>query len=106
MWFDSTDTLPTYCFSHSNFSINVYIIKSSRVSNGVLFQDKNSYGSSLSLSSSTFILTYALPCQVGSVAVFVMRHRGQVGGGRSQLQHIVNVIALNMVCPHFWMSKF
>ncbi|XP_062077275.1 RHOMBOID-like protein 10, chloroplastic [Humulus lupulus] len=34
---------------------------------------------------------------VGSVAVFVMRHRGQVGGGRSQLQHIVNVIALNMV---------
>ncbi|KAF4348491.1 RHOMBOID-like protein 10, chloroplastic [Cannabis sativa] len=34
---------------------------------------------------------------VGSVAVFVMRHRGQVGGGRRQLQHIVNVIALNMV---------
>ncbi|XP_062107165.1 uncharacterized protein LOC133818354 isoform X3 [Humulus lupulus] len=33
---------------------------------------------------------------VGSVAVFVMRHRGQVGGGRSQLHHIVNVIALNM----------
>ncbi|XP_062108120.1 uncharacterized protein LOC133818991 [Humulus lupulus] len=33
---------------------------------------------------------------VGSIAVFVMRHRGQVGGGRSPLQHIVNVIALNM----------
>ncbi|XP_024026171.1 RHOMBOID-like protein 10, chloroplastic [Morus notabilis] len=34
---------------------------------------------------------------VGSMAVFVMRHRGQAGGGKRELQHIVNVIALNMV---------
>lgn len=32
------------------------------------------------------------------MAVFVMRHRGQDGGGKRELQHIVNVIALNMVC--------
>lgn len=34
--------------------------------------------------------------------MFLMRHRGQVGGGKRELQHIVNVIALNMVCPHSW----
>ncbi|KAL5562794.1 hypothetical protein UlMin_032541 [Ulmus minor] len=34
---------------------------------------------------------------VGSVAVFVLRHRGQVGGGKRELQHIVQVIALNMI---------
>lgn len=34
---------------------------------------------------------------VGSTAVFLMRHRGQIGGGKRELQHIVNVIALNMV---------
>lgn len=32
--------------------------------------------------------------------MFLMRHRSQVGGGKRELQHIVNVIALNMVCPH------
>ncbi|GAB4847827.1 hypothetical protein Ancab_026888 [Ancistrocladus abbreviatus] len=34
---------------------------------------------------------------VGSVAVFVMRHRGMVGGATQELQHIAHVIVLNMV---------
>ncbi|XP_021891654.1 RHOMBOID-like protein 10, chloroplastic isoform X1 [Carica papaya] len=34
---------------------------------------------------------------VGSVAVFVTRHRGMIGGGREELQHIAQVIVLNMV---------
>ncbi|PON73674.1 Peptidase S54, rhomboid [Parasponia andersonii] len=33
---------------------------------------------------------------VGSFAVFIMRHRGQVGGGKGELMHIMNVIAINM----------
>ncbi|KAK9286084.1 hypothetical protein L1049_014464 [Liquidambar formosana] len=33
---------------------------------------------------------------VGSVAVFVMRHRGLAGGGKEDLQHIARVIILNM----------
>ena len=35
--------------------------------------------------------------QVGSVAVFVLRHKDLVGGGKKDLQHIAQVIALNMV---------
>lgn len=35
--------------------------------------------------------------QVGSVAVFVLRHRHIVGGGKEDLLHIARVIALNMV---------
>ncbi|KAH1237653.1 RHOMBOID-like protein 10, chloroplastic [Glycine max] len=34
---------------------------------------------------------------VGSVAVFVLRHKDLVGGGKKDLQHIAQVIALNMV---------
>ncbi|TKY71328.1 RHOMBOID protein 10 [Spatholobus suberectus] len=34
---------------------------------------------------------------VGSVAVFVLRHKDLVGGGKEHLQHIAQVIALNMV---------
>ncbi|MCI11567.1 rhomboid protease GluP-like, partial [Trifolium medium] len=34
---------------------------------------------------------------VGSVAVFVLRHKDIVGGGKKDLQHIAQVIALNMV---------
>ncbi|XP_057431538.1 RHOMBOID-like protein 10, chloroplastic isoform X2 [Lotus japonicus] len=34
---------------------------------------------------------------VGSVAVFVLRHRDIVGGGKEDLQHIARVIVLNMV---------
>ncbi|XP_058773797.1 RHOMBOID-like protein 10, chloroplastic [Vicia villosa] len=34
---------------------------------------------------------------VGSLAVFVLRHKDLVGGGRKDLQHIAQVIALNMV---------
>ncbi|MED6119521.1 RHOMBOID-like protein 10, chloroplastic [Stylosanthes scabra] len=34
---------------------------------------------------------------VGSVAVFVLRHKDIVGGGKEDLQHIAHVIALNMV---------
>ncbi|KAJ7968087.1 RHOMBOID-like protein [Quillaja saponaria] len=34
---------------------------------------------------------------VGSFAVFVLRHRSIVGGGREDLQHIAQVIILNMV---------
>ncbi|KAK7302444.1 hypothetical protein RJT34_13334 [Clitoria ternatea] len=34
---------------------------------------------------------------VGSVAVFVLRHKDLVGGGKEDLQHIARVIALNMV---------
>ncbi|KAJ1419954.1 Rhomboid-like superfamily [Sesbania bispinosa] len=33
---------------------------------------------------------------VGSVAVFVLRHKDLVGGGKEDLQHIAHVIALNM----------
>ncbi|PRQ19918.1 putative rhomboid protease [Rosa chinensis] len=33
---------------------------------------------------------------VGSLAVFVMRHRGLVGGGKEDLKHIAYVIVLNM----------
>lgn len=36
--------------------------------------------------------------QVGSFAVFVIRHRGLVGGGKEELQHIARIIAINMVC--------
>lgn len=35
--------------------------------------------------------------QVGSVAVFVLRHKNLVGGGKGDLLHIAHVIALNMV---------
>lgn len=35
--------------------------------------------------------------QVGSVAVFVLRHKDIVGGGKEDLLHIAQVIALNMV---------
>ncbi|THF94209.1 hypothetical protein TEA_029979 [Camellia sinensis var. sinensis] len=34
---------------------------------------------------------------VGSVSVFVLRHRSLVGGGKEDLQHIARVIVLNMV---------
>ncbi|KAL5156996.1 RHOMBOID-like protein 10, chloroplastic [Glycine soja] len=34
---------------------------------------------------------------VGSVAEFVLRHKDLVGGGKKDLQHIAQVIALNMV---------
>nr|XP_027187783.1 RHOMBOID-like protein 10, chloroplastic isoform X2 [Cicer arietinum] len=34
---------------------------------------------------------------VGSVAVFVLRHKDLVGGGKKDLQHIAQVIAINMV---------
>ncbi|XP_072974417.1 RHOMBOID-like protein 10, chloroplastic isoform X1 [Typha angustifolia] len=34
---------------------------------------------------------------VGSFAVFVLRHRELVGGGKQDLEHIAHVIALNMV---------
>ncbi|XVE48682.1 hypothetical protein DITRI_Ditri01bG0021900 [Diplodiscus trichospermus] len=34
---------------------------------------------------------------VGSVAVFVMRHRGMIGDAKEDLQHIAQVIFLNMV---------
>ncbi|XP_057977889.1 RHOMBOID-like protein 10, chloroplastic [Malania oleifera] len=34
---------------------------------------------------------------VGSVAVFVVRHRRMVGGGKEDLQHIARIIFLNMV---------
>lgn len=34
---------------------------------------------------------------VGSVAVFVLRHKDLVGGGKKDLQHIAQVIALNML---------
>ncbi|XP_015886273.2 RHOMBOID-like protein 10, chloroplastic isoform X2 [Ziziphus jujuba] len=34
---------------------------------------------------------------VGSFAVFVIRHRGLVGGGKEELQHIVRIVAINMV---------
>ncbi|KAG4955686.1 hypothetical protein JHK85_042066 [Glycine max] len=42
---------------------------------------------------------FALPSAlwVGSVAVFVLRHKDLVGGGKKDLQHIAQVIALNMV---------
>ncbi|KAL7001999.1 hypothetical protein U1Q18_003147 [Sarracenia purpurea var. burkii] len=33
---------------------------------------------------------------VGSFAVFILRHRGLVGGGKEDLQHIARVIVLNM----------
>ncbi|CAL8155757.1 unnamed protein product [Prunus armeniaca] len=33
---------------------------------------------------------------VGSLAVFVMRHRGLVGRGKEDLQHIAHVITVNM----------
>ncbi|WOK92221.1 hypothetical protein Cni_G00912 [Canna indica] len=33
---------------------------------------------------------------VGSYAIFVLRHRSLVGGGKKDLQHIAHVIALNM----------
>lgn len=35
--------------------------------------------------------------QVGSVGVFVLRHRSLVGGGKEDLQQIAHVIVLNMV---------
>uniref|UniRef100_A0A0R0FW66 Peptidase S54 rhomboid domain-containing protein n=1 Tax=Glycine max TaxID=3847 RepID=A0A0R0FW66_SOYBN len=38
---------------------------------------------------------------VGSVAVFVLRHKDLVGGGKKDLQHIAQVIALNMVTGLF-----
>ncbi|KAF7142753.1 hypothetical protein RHSIM_Rhsim05G0118600 [Rhododendron simsii] len=38
-------------------------------------------------------------CQVGSFAVFILRHRGLIGGGTEDLQHIARVIVLNMVSP-------
>ncbi|XP_054800363.1 RHOMBOID-like protein 10, chloroplastic isoform X2 [Prosopis cineraria] len=34
---------------------------------------------------------------VGSVAVFVLRHRELVGGGQEDLQHIAHIIVLNMI---------
>eukprot|EP00257_Ricinus_communis_P027843 XP_025015257.1 RHOMBOID-like protein 10, chloroplastic isoform X1 [Ricinus communis] len=34
---------------------------------------------------------------VGSLAVFVIRHRGMIRGGKEELQHIAQVILLNMV---------
>ncbi|CAA6658895.1 unnamed protein product [Spirodela intermedia] len=34
---------------------------------------------------------------VGSLAVFVLRHRKLIGGGKEQMQQIANVIALNMI---------
>ncbi|KAK9110266.1 hypothetical protein Sjap_018326 [Stephania japonica] len=34
---------------------------------------------------------------VGSFAVFVLRHRSLVGGGKQDLQHVAHVIVLNMV---------
>lgn len=39
--------------------------------------------------------------QVGSVAVFVLRHKDLVGGGKKDLQHIAQVIAINMVSDSF-----
>jgi hypothetical protein len=42
--------------------------------------------------------------QVGAVAVFVTRHRQLVGGGKKELQHIVRVIVLNMVCTSLSLS--
>lgn len=42
--------------------------------------------------------------QVGSIAVFVLRHKDLVGGGRKDLQHIAQVIALNMVKVSFPVS--
>jgi hypothetical protein len=42
--------------------------------------------------------------QVGAVAVFVTRHRQLVGGGKKELQHIVRVIVLNMVCSSLSLS--
>ena len=39
--------------------------------------------------------------QVGSFAVFILRHRGLVRGGKEDLRHIAHVIVLNMVSPHF-----
>jgi len=42
--------------------------------------------------------------QVGSVAVFVLRHKDLVGGGKKDLQHIAQVIALNMVSVSFPVS--
>lgn len=42
--------------------------------------------------------------QVGAVAVFVTRHRQLVGGGKEELQHIVRVIVLNMVCTSLPLS--
>ncbi|KAK9111513.1 hypothetical protein Scep_019032 [Stephania cephalantha] len=34
---------------------------------------------------------------VGSFAVFVLRHKSLVGGGKQDLQHVAHVIALNMI---------
>ncbi|CAL2236328.1 unnamed protein product [Prunus armeniaca] len=39
---------------------------------------------------------------VGSLAVFVMRHRGLVGRGKEDLQHIAHVIAVNMAMGFFF----
>ncbi|CAB4315207.1 unnamed protein product [Prunus armeniaca] len=39
---------------------------------------------------------------VGSLAVFVMRHRGLVGRGKEDLQHIAHVITVNMAMGFFF----
>lgn len=49
-----------------------------------------------------FVLMF-LHHQVGSFAVFVLRHRDIVRGSDQDLQHIMRVIVLNMV---FFLSFF
>ncbi|GFY90714.1 RHOMBOID-like protein 10 [Actinidia rufa] len=44
-----------------------------------------------------FTSAIAMFDQVGSFAVFILRHRGLVRGGKEDLRHIAHVIVLNMV---------
>ena len=54
-------------------------------------------GHAKSFSLTIFISNTLYMIQVGSVAVFVLRHKDIVGGGKEDLLHIAHVIALNMV---------
>lgn len=44
--------------------------------------------------------------KVGSLAVFVLRHRSLLGGGKQDLQQIARVVALNMVQTSFYLKSF
>lgn len=61
-------------------------------------EKKQYFDELLALSLFPSILIVRLLIQVGSFAVFVARHRKLVGRGKEDLQHISQIIILNMVC--------